>query len=394
MDNRNNPIGENYGIDFNSVWPYIPMVAIYALLVIFTLGYAASVAFSGNDPSVYAVTPITAINLVSGTVLVLGLYLFLPALRTAWFKFWKFATDDDREYNGGKIKPEQISSGTLDLLPFVVLFIGWLIYGTFMASYPTFDGGPSQVICAVWLLWLCLLQVDNIRTLEHVRKCFTFLLYVAILFVPTRFGIASLTPWYVLLSKGTISYILFVLLSVEGETIWARPKVQRKKNTHYMNSVECRISHTAWILWCPIIFLFAAIPFIIISIYRIYLNTRSIIKKEPSVRKKPGKRREKPPRKHIGDPPEKTMITDDETSYVQISESEERDIELGTQKQLDYAAMELGVVYNHNGISYVYTDRGLTKIIPNQVYVLDGGYYKLIDGEYVPVTGTQLAIRG
>lgn len=363
---------EEYRLEFQSVWPYIPMATIYAMSVVFTMGYASSVMFSGVDATKQALPPLTALILLSGFVLIIGVHLFLPFIRNAWIRFWMIASDEiaSATNSSSEIQP---SSGTLDLLPFSVAFMIWLTYGSVMGAYPTFDYGPAQVVCGIWLLWLCLLQLSVVRGVHHIRKCVTFILYTAMIFVPSSHGVAPLTPWVLLIAKTTIAYILFVMQSVDGETVrYSKRRRSRWAHRAYLNSVECRVSQSAWVLLCPAVFMFAAAPLAAVLGYRIYQNTRSSKKRRKGKSKKPrggGKRH------HAIDPASPLAIT------YQTEDESGTDIENIAQEK-----MIPGAVYEVNGVRAVWTDKGLMNLdVGESVYPINGSNYKFNGTDFVPI---------
>lgn len=351
-------------IDFNSVWPYIPMASMFALAVVFTLGYASTVSISDFDPTSDALPPITALILLCGVTLVVGLYLFLPFIQQAWLQFWLVVSDElaSASKSGPGDKQLQPSSGTLDLLPFPVAFLVWLAYGSFMGAYPAFDGGPAQVVCAIWLLWLCLLQVRAVRRISAARKCTTFLLYAAMVFVPSVNGITSRTPWFLMLGKTTIMFLLFVLLSVHGETLTYRKR--KRAPELYLKSVEHRLSQSTWVLLCPAVFLFAAAPLVVILIVRIYQNTRNAPHKRS--RKKRKRRQQK--------------ISSSALHAIDYPSDGGTDVESG----IDTSEIEIGVIYEWNGVKMVQTDEGM-KPLTSKTFTFGGSVFTFDGTDFVPL---------
>jgi len=374
-------------IDFNSVWPYIPIVGLYAVVVIFSLGYAASIAVSSSSYD-KEVSPLTAIMLLSGVSLFMGVGLFLPSIRLAWIRFWMIATSEDSHGDLASLADEhtdvEIPSGTLDILPVGFMFIGWLVYGSLLRNYPTFDDWISQTLFGVWLLWLCLVQLDAVRKISHLRKSITFSLYALMLFLPATFGISSRTPWYLLLTKATLTYVLFVLFSVEAATFWMSPVTLKKARTNpllakkhrYMSSVEYRAGQSVWVLLCPVVFLFAVVPLGVVVVYHVYVNTRTTgdttIRKDdtPKPKKKRKKRRS---RKQIGASSEKTMFTDDESARLVDAEA------------IDRSQLQVGGLYDINGKVQYWTGNEFIVLQIGRTYQLPSGTFTWDGSDFVGV---------
>ncbi len=353
-------------IDFQSVFIYIPIVFLYVLLVVFSVGYASG---SGNK-----FLPWTSVIVVSGALLIVATQLFSNVIRQGWIHFWIIAVDPDNATELQK-NPAVVHSGTLDLIPAAQLFIMWLTLGILFRKYPTIEIA-SQVINALWLLWLAMLQLNGVRAVVPVRKSITIGFYLAMVFVPSENGIASRLAWYALLVKATMTYLLFILLSVEAASVRAiGPKKNNKKRRTrvegYLASTESKVAQSAWVLLAPNIMLFAATLLAVALVWRIFRNSRTLEKKHDrngktrKETKKDKKKKKKRARFEDSD-----VETGSETVYVNASGQELVPFVEGGG---GYGSADPHAVYTDNhGYPYTMDPYGNPVYITQQVYESGG----------------------
>jgi len=302
-----------YSIDFNSVWPYIPIILLFVLYIIISIGYSTG--------STNAYLPWASVVVVSGAVLMSVAGLFLEHIHKAWVSLWILAnqgeeklidaltnennihddsqsdieqgvyqsanrkrrsakkkTGDEKglDYSdsgmSGNIKVQNIfqTSRTLNLMPSAAAFISWLAYGILFRKYPTGELIP-QLLGVIWIIWLVALQSRMIASFEPFRKALTVVFYIGIIFFPSDAGIATKLPWYTLLVKMTIMYVLFLLLSSETEVILSTsPAIITRKLRIFYRSSERNLTQSVWVLFVPTIFTVFAILQIGFLIWRIF----------------------------------------------------------------------------------------------------------------------------
>ena len=326
---------EKYSIDFNQIWPYIPIILLFTLYIIISIGYSTG--------STNSYLPWTSVVVVSGAVLLGVSGLFMEHIHKAWVSLWILANKGENELmdalsndKGNKSRDGDVEEGasetygkakrrsrkkkgggkydnnnneivkddifqtsrTLNLMPSAVAFICWLAYGILFKTFPTGDVVP-QLIGVIWIIWLVALQSKMIASYEPFRKSITALIYICIIFLPSDSGIATKLPWYTLLAKVTIMYVLFLLLSAETEVLMAiSPAMNTSSFRRFSRSVERQLSQSIWVLFVPTIFAVFAVLQIGLLIWRIFRKKPDWDKKTDTVRKRSSKKNTGKKKKH------------------------------------------------------------------------------------------------
>ena len=261
-------------INFESVWPYIPIAVMFVLLVVYSIGFGLSSDVEGF--------PYNSVIVLSGFSLLTVIFIFRGTIGIVWIKFWKAAMQAndpenqlftdlmDEEGGGGRG-----NSGAIDLLPFGVTFVLWLAYGILFEEYPIISA-VNKAISGVFIMWVFLTQLEPVRRFNVVRQSIGSLVLCVILFFPDNDSLPTKLRWYSICFKTIFSYLLYILASVEGET----SRGLSVQNLEYMNTVEGRLFHSVWVFFVPFFYVPFGLFFGAISIYRIVGSNRLRNKKE------------------------------------------------------------------------------------------------------------------
>lgn len=256
-------------INFESVWPYIPIAMMFLLLVVYSIGFGLSSDVEGF--------PYNSVIVLSGFSLLMVIFIFRDTIGIVWLKFWKAAmqaNDPENQLFDYEIE-ESSNSGAIDLLPFGVTFVLWLGYGILFEAYPIITT-VNKAISGIFIMWIFLTQLEHVRKFNVIRQSISSLVLCAILFFPDNDSLSTKLRWYSISFKTVFSYLLYILASVEGET----SRGLSIQNLEYMNTVEGRLFHSVWVFFVPFFYVPFGLFFGAISIYRIVGSNRLRNKKE------------------------------------------------------------------------------------------------------------------